>query len=94
MSGQISWQFEGVPVDGEDSVLPSGVLQISPLGPEHAGNYTCFANNEAGSANHTLTLTVQSASLGRLFRSPFFIPSAHFGAKRCYSVWGLRVKNS
>ncbi|XP_063600047.1 hemicentin-1-like [Penaeus indicus] len=57
---KISWQFEGAPVDGEDSVLPSGVLQISPVGPEHAGNYTCFANNEAGSANHTLTLTVQT----------------------------------
>lgn len=64
MSGQISWQFEGTPVEGEGSVLPSGVLQISPVRPEDAGNYTCFANNEAGSANHTLTLTVQSMSRG------------------------------
>ncbi|XP_042230990.1 hemicentin-1-like isoform X2 [Homarus americanus] len=55
---KISWYFEGTPAAISERLLPSGTLQISPVRPEDAGNYTCVADNEAGKANHTLNLSV------------------------------------
>ncbi|XP_069163060.1 hemicentin-1 isoform X2 [Procambarus clarkii] len=55
---KISWYFKGAPAAIAENLLPSGALQHFPVRPDHAGSYTCIADNEAGRANHTLTLSV------------------------------------
>uniref|UniRef100_A0A8C9R8X8 Sidekick cell adhesion molecule 1 n=1 Tax=Scleropages formosus TaxID=113540 RepID=A0A8C9R8X8_SCLFO len=42
------------------SLLESGGLQVKPITPQDAGNYTCFASNSKGTISATATLTVWS----------------------------------
>ncbi|RXG57226.1 Hemicentin-1 [Armadillidium vulgare] len=39
-------------------LLASGALQFSPILVNHAGNYSCVADNEAGSAKHEFPVSV------------------------------------
>lgn len=39
-------------------LLASGALQFSPILVNHAGNYSCVADNEAGSVKHEFPVSV------------------------------------
>ena len=60
----INWFFNGYRLSSNDGILitKSGqkatILNIESIQPRHAGNYTCFAKNKAGEAQHTSELKV------------------------------------
>ena len=62
----ISWMFNGRRLSSNDGVLinPSGnkisILSIESVLSKQAGNYTCSARNQAGTAEHTSQLRVIS----------------------------------
>ena len=60
----IDWEKDGSPVRGFPGVQVrqldayTSVLSIQSLTPEHAGNYTCKARNDAAHVHHTAPLHV------------------------------------
>lgn len=60
----ISWRLNGQKMFTNDGVLVSrsspriSVLSIESVRGRHAGNYSCVAENAAGTAEHTATLSV------------------------------------
>ncbi|CAL4082223.1 unnamed protein product, partial [Meganyctiphanes norvegica] len=56
---KISWYHNGQPLSIPGGLSETNDLQLSPVKPHHHGNYTCVGENEAGTANHSFTLTVQ-----------------------------------
>ena len=60
-----SWLKDGLHVGGLEGVTVtevdafSSLLTFSRLGRRHSGNYTCVAENDAGSDSHTVSLTVK-----------------------------------
>ncbi|XP_066942937.1 hemicentin-1-like isoform X1 [Macrobrachium rosenbergii] len=82
----IRWYFEGTPLPPtEDSLVPSGGLQVSPVRPEHVGNYTCVAENEAGKANHTFPLTVQTPPEVEVGKETVVVVSGESATLYCYA---------
>lgn len=61
---KIRWIFNGKLVENDDDInignmgKRSSALAIEPVAARHAGNYTCFAQNSAGSAEYTTELKV------------------------------------
>lgn len=60
---EISWAFNGVPLNDNSDVTIStskrlSVLQIEAVAARHAGEYTCTAANRAGAVSRAVTLTV------------------------------------
>lgn len=51
----------------------SSMLNFASLRSEHRGNYTCRANNMAGSSNHTAPMIIQGKSIkfNNYFLDPF-----------------------
>nr|XP_053650237.1 hemicentin-1-like [Cherax quadricarinatus] len=81
---KISWYFEGAPAAIAENLLPSGALQHFPVRPEHAGNYTCIADNEAGRANHSLTLTILTPPSVEVQKKRVVVVSGEAATLHCY----------
>ena len=60
----IHWRFNGQKLFTNDGILVSrsspriSVLSIESVRGRHSGNYSCVAENAAGSAEHTAPLSV------------------------------------
>lgn len=61
----IYWKFNGLKLFTNNGVLVSrsspriSVLSIESVRGRHSGNYTCVAENAAGLAHHTATLSIK-----------------------------------
>lgn len=61
---EISWRLNGQKMFTNDGVLVSrsspriSVMSIESVRGRHSGNYTCVAENAAGTAEHTAPLSV------------------------------------
>ena len=59
------WAFHGQELSSQMGITTIRInprvslLSIDSIAAGHAGNYTCTAQNSAGSVNHTATLLVQ-----------------------------------
>lgn len=66
---RFSWFLNGKIVDSSDGVnvasfgKKTSVLSIDALAENHAGNYTCVAENRAGSSSSSAELTVKGTSI-------------------------------
>lgn len=64
---EISWLLKGKSVDGIIGITVDGSkkrvsqLTIESVSAEHAGEYTCVARNQAGSASFSSTLNVNGS---------------------------------
>ncbi|XP_069482074.1 ADAMTS-like protein 1 [Ambystoma mexicanum] len=61
----ISWLFDGHPLAGVSSLHPQmledgQILQLPPLKDEHQGEFSCFAQNLAGSLLQRTTVVIQA----------------------------------
>lgn len=74
---KLSWRLNQLPLVSENGVSNAqfgrkvNVLTIDPISEEHAGNYTCLAENSAGSISHVAELVVNgifNCSLFLFFR--------------------------
>ncbi|XP_075689566.1 hemicentin-1 [Rhinoderma darwinii] len=54
---EISWHKDGSPLSGQ-RIISNGALQIAYVQPDDAGQYTCVAENIAGSVSSNMTLSV------------------------------------
>lgn len=79
----ITWQKDGRPIPASlgvtvDNIDFTSSLRISNLTPDHNGNYTCIARNEAAAVEHQSQLIVRGererkvASLSDYYRDTFF----------------------
>lgn len=65
----IRWSYPGEEMGGSSGVLAKKVadrvsmLMISVITAKHAGEYVCTAENAAGTASHSTTLTVNGSGL-------------------------------
>lgn len=65
----ISWSLNGKPISshGGISMIPIGgktnLLTITSVQPEHAGNFTCTARNQAGVNTHNAVLYINGTTL-------------------------------
>lgn len=65
----IRWSYPGEEMGGSSGVLAKKVadrvsmLMISVIAARHAGEYVCTAENAAGTASHSTTLTVNGSGL-------------------------------
>lgn len=65
----IRWSYPGEEMGGSSGVLAKKVadrvsmLMISVITARHAGEYVCTAENAAGTASHSTTLTVNGSGL-------------------------------
>lgn len=72
---QLRWLFDGEPIKPRSGVTVfnigerSAILSIPSVSHGHAGNYTCAAENAAGSDSHTSMLIINGAK----FVETFFI---------------------
>ena len=64
----------------------TSVLTIARLGPEHAGTYTCKAENVAGSDSHSQRLSVHGTQFMISFSSPGFQRHLLLGFSLFYCV--------
>ncbi|CDR00536.1 unnamed protein product [Oncorhynchus mykiss] len=60
----ITWQKDGRPIPASlgvtiDNIEFTSSLRISNLSPDHNGNYTCIARNEAAAVEHQSQLIVR-----------------------------------
>ncbi|KPI92824.1 Down syndrome cell adhesion molecule-like protein CG42256 [Papilio xuthus] len=61
---RLRWLFDGEPIKPRSGITGfnigerSAILSINSVTHEHAGNYTCVAENEAGFHSHTSTLII------------------------------------
>ncbi|XP_068231428.1 hemicentin-1-like [Palaemon carinicauda] len=83
-SPTIRWYFEDTALPTDHSLLPSGGVQVSPVRPEHVGNYTCAAENEAGKANHTFPLTVQTPPEVEVDEETVVVVSGESASLQCH----------
>lgn len=64
---QLRWLFDGEPIKPRSGATVfnigerSAILSIASVSHNHAGNYTCVAENEAGTDSHTATLIINGA---------------------------------
>lgn len=64
---QLRWLFNDEPIKPRSGVTVfhigerSAILSIGSVSHNHAGNYTCVAENEAGIRSHTSTLIINGA---------------------------------
>lgn len=69
----IRWSYPGEEMGGSSGVLAKKVadrvsmLMISVITARHAGEYVCTAENAAGTASHSTTLTVNGSSYYHAF---------------------------
>ncbi len=70
----ITWQKDGRPIPASlgvtvDNIDFTSSLRISNLTPDHNGNYTCIARNEAAAVEHQSQLIVrgEEAQRSRLY---------------------------
>lgn len=62
---EIYWKFNGLKLFTNSGVLVTrsnpriSVLSIESVRGRHSGNYTCVAENAAGMAQHTATLSIK-----------------------------------
>lgn len=65
---KFSWRLNGKLLDESDGInvaafgRKTSVLSIDSLSENHAGNYTCFAENKAGVASHSAELVVKGTT--------------------------------
>lgn len=65
----ISWAFHGANISSDLGIIVSPIgskgsmLLIPSIGHKHGGNYTCTANNLAGSRSETVNLKVNGNHL-------------------------------
>lgn len=64
----ITWQKDGRPIPASlgvtiDNIEFTSSLRISNLSPDHNGNYTCIARNEAAAVEHQSQLIVRGERL-------------------------------
>ncbi|XP_030233140.1 immunoglobulin superfamily DCC subclass member 3 isoform X2 [Gadus morhua] len=72
----ISWEKDGRPVNTEDeryTLLPTGVLQITGLGPGDAGRYCCVAHNSAGVKHSAEARLTVSGSQSSVYKEPVIL---------------------
>lgn len=66
---EISWKKDGFRLDTNDGVIMTrsgqrtSVLTIDSVRSRHAGNYTCYVENNAGRVEHTAALIVNGTKL-------------------------------
>nr|XP_034174463.1 uncharacterized protein LOC117601595 [Osmia lignaria] len=80
----IRWSYPGEEMGGSSGVLAKKVadrvsmLMISVITARHAGEYVCTAENAAGTASHSTTLTVNGSGLSsvptQFYTLSFFLP--------------------
>lgn len=64
---KLKWLFDDEPIKPRSGVTvfqigeKSAILSIASVAHNHAGNYTCVAENEAGVDYHTSTLIINGA---------------------------------
>lgn len=64
----VMWMLNRVPIESNDGILVEKrgkrihVITIESVQAQHAGNYTCFAENAAGAAEHTSQLIVDGSN--------------------------------
>lgn len=64
---RLKWLFDNEPIKPRSGVTVfnigerSAILSIASVAHNHAGNYTCVAENEAGVHYHTSTLIINGA---------------------------------
>lgn len=68
----ITWQKDGRPIPASlgvtvDNIDFTSSLRINNLTPDHNGNYTCIARNEAAAVEHQSQLIVRGKEEGRLW---------------------------
>lgn len=68
----ITWQKDGRPIPASlgvtvDNIDFTSSLRINNLTPDHNGNYTCIARNEAAAVEHQSQLIVRGEEEGRLW---------------------------
>lgn len=66
----ITWQKDGRPIPASlgvtvDNIDFTSSLRISNLTPDHNGNYTCIARNEAAAVEHQSQLIVRGEKAQR-----------------------------
>lgn len=66
----ITWQKDGRPIPASlgvtvDNIDFTSSLRINNLTPDHNGNYTCIARNEAAAVEHQSQLIVRGEEEGR-----------------------------
>lgn len=60
----VTWLLNGAPIEPQLQILQEMrgkriyILTIDSVSEKHVGNYTCFAKNRAGHANHSSELKV------------------------------------
>lgn len=60
----VTWLLNGAPIEPQLQILQEMrgkriyILTIDSVSEKHVGNYTCFAKNRAGHANHSAELKV------------------------------------
>lgn len=69
----ITWQKDGRPIPASlgvtvDNIDFTSSLRINNLTPDHNGNYTCIARNEAAAVEHQSQLIVRGEEEGRWWR--------------------------
>lgn len=74
----IFWKFNNQLLDSNDEIAiakmgsRSSVLTIETIRDHHAGNYSCFGRNAAGTADHSVSLVV-NGSLTLLVKCVTFV---------------------
>ena len=64
MPMQISWLFEGNPIDGTNNIKVNKISQrisgisIDPVTIRHIGNYSCVSQNRAGRKEFSASLNI------------------------------------
>lgn len=67
---RLRWLFNEEPVDPRSGITVfnigerSAILSIGSVAHDHAGNYTCIAENEAGVDSHTASLIINGTDTG------------------------------
>lgn len=66
----VTWLLNGYPIESDLGITLGSmgkrthILNIDSATENHAGNYTCFAQNVAGTAEHTATLVINGLIIG------------------------------
>lgn len=78
---EIGWKKDSGPLMADVSVRQYGQytssLSINSLTPQHAGNYTCFARNDAATAMYTAQLLVNGKYCPGAIEHWLFLPLVH-----------------
>lgn len=64
LPAEVTWMMDGRPLEPHLEILTEkrgkriNILMIDSVSDKHAGNYTCFVENSAGSTQHSAELIV------------------------------------